>query len=68
MIAIVHSIYSQSVHSSALNVGLMDNDAERYCQLDEKQRRILSSICHCLVHSQKSNKTYTLHFYVFYCI
>ena len=29
MIAIVHSIYSQSVHASALNAGLMDNDAER---------------------------------------
>ena len=28
MIAIVHSIYSQSI---ALNAGLMDNDAERYC-------------------------------------
>ena len=31
MIAIVHSIYSQSVHTLALNAGLMDNDAERYC-------------------------------------
>ena len=31
MIAIVHSIYSQSVHTPALNAGLMDNDAERYC-------------------------------------
>ena len=31
MIAIVHSIYSQSVYSPALNAGLMDNDAERYC-------------------------------------
>ena len=31
MIAIVHSIYSQSVHALALNTGLMDNDAERYC-------------------------------------
>ena len=31
MIAIVHSIYSQSVHALALNAGLMDNDAERYC-------------------------------------
>ena len=33
MIAIVHSIYSQSVHAPALNAGLMDNDAERYCIL-----------------------------------
>ena len=33
MIAIVHStsIYSQSVHALALNAGLMDNNAERYC-------------------------------------
>ena len=30
MIAILHSIYSQSVHAPALNAGLMDNDAERY--------------------------------------
>ena len=28
MIAIVRSIYSQSVHALALNAGLMDNDAE----------------------------------------
>ena len=31
MIAIVHSIYSQSVHAPALNAGSMDNDAGRYC-------------------------------------
>ena len=31
MIAIVHSTYSQSVHAPALDAGLMDNDAERYC-------------------------------------
>ena len=31
MIAIVHFIYSQSVHAPALDTGLMDNDAERYC-------------------------------------
>ena len=31
MIAIVHSIYSQSVHALALNARSMDNDAERYC-------------------------------------
>ena len=29
MIAIVHSIYSQSVHALALNAGSMDNDAGR---------------------------------------
>ena len=31
MIAIVHSIYSQSVHALAMNAGSMDNDAGRYC-------------------------------------
>ena len=31
MIAIVHSIYSQSVHAPARDAGLMDNDIERYC-------------------------------------
>ena len=37
MIAIVHSIYSQSVHAPARDAGLMDNDAERYCiNLDVK--------------------------------
>ena len=40
MIAIVHSIYSQSVHAPALDVGLMDNDAERYCTNEEKHRAI----------------------------
>ena len=33
MIAIVHSIYSQSVHAPARDAGLMDNDAERYCTM-----------------------------------
>ena len=37
MIAIVHSIlYSQSVHALALNAGLMDNAAERYCTIMTK--------------------------------
>ena len=36
MIAIVHSIYSQSVHALALKAGLMDNDAERYCSMRRK--------------------------------
>ena len=31
MIAIVHSIYLQSVHALALNAGSMDNNAGRYC-------------------------------------
>ena len=40
MIAIVHSIYSQSVHAPARDAGLMDNDAERYCSyLSEKIER-----------------------------
>ena len=34
MIAIVHSIYSQSVQAPARDAGLMDNDAERYCICD----------------------------------
>ena len=33
MIAIVHSIYSQSVHAPALDAGLMDKYAERYCTM-----------------------------------
>ena len=33
MIAIVHSIYSQSVHAPASHARLMDNEAERYCIL-----------------------------------
>ena len=37
MIAIVHSIHSQSVHAPALDAGLMDNDAERYCKLFNKE-------------------------------
>ena len=36
MIAIVHSIYSQSVHALALDAGLMDNDAERYCTSSQR--------------------------------
>ena len=36
MIAIVHSIYSQSVHAPARDAGLMDNDAERYCTCHTK--------------------------------
>ena len=35
MIAIVHSIYSQSVHAPARDAGLMDNDAERYCKVKD---------------------------------
>ena len=31
MIAIVHSIYSQSVQALALNAGSVDNDAVQYC-------------------------------------
>ena len=35
MIAIVHSIYSQSVHAPARDAGLMDNEAERYCTIQD---------------------------------
>ena len=45
MIALVHSIYSQSVHAPALNAGLMDNDAERYCSNTLFQIIILAIIC-----------------------
>ena len=34
MIAIVHSIYSKSVHAPAAHAGLMDNESERYCILN----------------------------------
>ena len=43
MIAIVHSIYSQSVHAPALDAGLMDTDAERYCRY--KKRFQLCKLC-----------------------
>ena len=41
MIAIVHSIYSQSVHAPARDAGLMDNDAERYCTYTNSKTWIL---------------------------
>ena len=44
MIAIVHSIYSQSVHASALDAGLTDNDAERYCIFHICVKKILGGI------------------------
>ena len=43
MIAIVHSIYLQSVHAPALDAGLMDNDAERYCTSKFKVRPLKCS-------------------------
>ena len=33
MIAIVHSIYSKSVHAPDAHAGLMDNESERYCTI-----------------------------------
>ena len=47
MIAIVHSIYSQSVHALALNAGSMDNDAGWYCTYTQ--------------HTHTIHTTYTLH-------
>ena len=42
MIAIVHSIYSRSVHAPARDAGLMDSDAERYCRsISTGESRIL---------------------------
>ena len=46
MIAIVQSIYSQSVHAPARDAGLMDNDAERYCMCKHK---LVINILLCLV-------------------
>ena len=43
MIAIVHSIYSQSVHALVLNAGSMDNDAGRYCNCKFMQHAIFFS-------------------------
>ena len=42
MIAIVHSLYSQSVHARALNAGLMDNDIERtvYSPPNQRMKRV----------------------------
>ena len=37
MIAIVHSIYSKSVHAPAAHAGLMDNESERYCILNNSK-------------------------------
>ena len=45
MIAIVHSIYSQSVHAPALDAGLMDNDAERYCIINYTYKHK----CFCII-------------------
>ena len=38
MIAIVHSIYSQSVHAPARDARLMDNDGERYCKQSDPEK------------------------------
>ena len=43
MIAIVHFTYSQ-LHAPALNVELMDNDAERYCNCTDKCSMLVASI------------------------
>ena len=47
MIAIVHSIYSKSVHAPDAHAGLMDNESERYCikyQLYARDIKLLHSI------------------------
>ena len=53
MIAIVHSIYSQSVHAPALDAGLMDNDAERYCMYPNTVLNIfnITLILQCMCHA-----------------
>ena len=47
MIAIVHSIYSQSVHAPARDAGLMDNDAERYCIATKGKSTYLDYYTYC---------------------
>ena len=55
MIAIMHSIYSQSVHALALNAGLMDNDAERYCSVSKVMTIIMTSlVVHAFIRSNYS--------------
>ena len=61
MIAIVHSIYSQSVHALALNAGPMDNDAGRYCIRDRPIMHKAFNMSHSiLMHSQTVFGTSTL--------
>ena len=43
MIAIVHSIYSKSVHAPDAHAGLMDNESERYCT----QNNALAMVTRC---------------------
>ena len=58
MIAIVHSIYSQSVHAPALDAGLMDNDAERYCTMT-----VLCNCCYVVTHVNSEAFSSTFNFY-----
>ena len=44
MIAIVHSIYSQSVDAPASHAGLMDNESERYCMSEKCTKKLLTRI------------------------
>ena len=55
MIAIVHSIYSQSVHAPASHARLMDNEAERYCTFVFFQifKIFFRGICSKIDHSNK---------------
>ena len=62
MIAIVHSIYLQSVHALALNAGLMDNDAERYCSTKTSQNKIVLT---CYFNTVKNVNTSIGHNIVF---
>ena len=52
MIAIVHFIYSQSVHALALNAGSMDNDAGRYCNCSSLPHSNYQILHHFLKFSQ----------------
>ena len=56
MIAIVHSIYSQSVHAPARDAGLMDNDAERYCSIIGTVYIVVHTILFCHIEHQRKMK------------
>ena len=52
MIAIVHSIYSQSVHEPASHARLMDNEAERYCSTELNTVSIIIQYNNITKHNQ----------------
>ena len=79
MIAIVHSIYSQSLHAPALNAGLMDNDAERYCKLmvlthlqlqqlsQQDNLKFKAFFCKHFTCTTNHHKITKIHLFFYYC-